>query len=548
MRQHESGKQMRTDKHERAGRLEPGVLRGIHLDFKYHCPNKAYLRDWVKRLPGFGINALLIEYEDAFPFRQYPFLAGPDAFSPDELREFLAAARGAGLTVIPLVQTFGHLEFALAHNELASLREKPEILSKICVQNPRAVQFVRDLLSEVLAYHQEDPYVHLGADEVGNTGWCEACGKRIAEVGPVRMWADHERPLLEWVLAQGKRPIVWDDVFWKDLKSVGTVGLPRGTILHAWGYNTTSLTPSNADPGDPEFGGPGGVLKQVESYREAGFDSVAGPCLNWGVLFPRHTHCLMNTQVWAKKMRAAGMLGLLNTSWAVFHIPQQMLNLYVAATGELCADPDAALDERWQEQWLEREFGGRATGVPVALEVLGAAWEIPTPDYGRPFTPVGYGYMNMVFHYPGRQKDRNSRGAYPADWDEIDFAALYRKGVEECRKSPEREAILTTLDGKLAAYPPAVGAIKALAAGATRQRDEAAMMAAFAELKLGSLRVFAHLMRGDALAETLLRELAGLEEPLRKAMARAWEPVGRARMWRAFYEPLVRVLQEEEQR
>ena len=524
--------------------IPPGAMRGIHLDCKYHLPKKAYLRDWVQRLPGYGINTLLLEYENAFPFRRYPFLAAPDAFTPDELRAFLAGARAAGLTVIPLVQTHAHLEFALCHEELASLREKPDILHKICAQKPEAVRFVKDLLAEVLEYHREDRYVHLGADEVCNSGFCEACERRIAEVGVVQMRVDHEKPLLEWVIAQGKHPIIWDDIFWKDLNAVRAAGLPKETILHAWNYNITSLTPRNTDPADLELGGAGGVLKQVDAYRDAGYDCVAGPCCNWGVLFPRHTNSIRNTQVWAQKIRSGGMLGMLNTAWAVFHIPLQMLNLYVAATGELCRDPDAVLDKAWQERWLEREFGGPAAGVPEALEILGSAWEIPTPAYERPFTPLVYGYMNMVFHYPGRNKDRWRRGAYPHDWNEIDFAAIYRKGVAECRTSPARDTIFQTLDEKLKDYPKAVAALKAMAAGALRHRDEAAMMAVFAEWKYGSLRVFAHLMRGDGQAAVLEQELTDLEAPLREALDRAWEPVGRERMWQAFYEPMIGALKD----
>jgi hypothetical protein len=523
---------------------DPVSIRGIHIDFKYIPPNKAYLCEWVKRLPDLGINALLLEYEDAFPFRRYPFLCGPDAFSPTELREFLATARGVGLTLIPLIQTHAHLEFALVHDELAHLRETPEILHKICARKPEAVQFVKDLVSEVLEYHREDGYVHLGADEVCNSGFCDACEKRIGEVGVVQMRAEHEKPLLEWVIALGKRPIIWDDMFWKNVEAVKTAGLPKETILHAWNYNITSLTPKNADAGDSEMGDAGGVLKQVEVYRNAGYDCIAAPCYNWGVLFPRHTNSIRNTQVWAQKIRASGMAGMLNTAWAVFHIPLQMLNLYVAATGELCRHPDAVLDDGWQERWLEREFGGPAKGVPEALEILGAAWEIPAPAYGRPFSPLVYGYMNMVFHYPGRNKDRWTRGAYPHDWNEIDFVDVYRKGVEESRKYPEQEQIFKTLDEKLAAYPRAVAAMKAMADGSTRRRDEAGMMAVFAELKFISLQVFAHLMRGDGSAASLLRDMVALEAPLKDALAQAWEPVGRARMWRAFYEPMACVLKE----
>ena len=60
------------------------------------------------------------------------------------------------------------------------------------------------------------------------------------------------------------------------------------------------------------------MLQQVDTYQKAGFDVVAGPCYNVGQLFPRHEHSLKNTQVWAQKMRANKMVGMLNTAWAVF--------------------------------------------------------------------------------------------------------------------------------------------------------------------------------------------------------------------------------------
>lgn len=522
---------------ETAGEL--GSLRGIHLDLKYHMPNKAYLLDWVKRLPGYGINTLLLEYEDAFPFRKYPYLASPDAFSPDELREFLTTARAAGLTIIPLVQTYAHLEFALSHDALAHLREKPEIQAKLCAQHPESLQFVNNLLEEVLEYHQEDHYFHLGGDEVWHTEWCPACQARIDAVGPMQMWVDHEKPLIEFIIAQGKRPIVWDDIFWKDFDAVGSLGLPQKTVMHAWNYNITGLKPKVADSTNLELGGSGGVLKQVEIYKKAGFDSVAGPCYNVGQLFTRHTHSIKNTRVWAQKMRDGKMIGMLNTAWAVFHIPLQMLNMHVAATGELCRDPDAQLDVAWQERWFENEYGGPAQGVPEALEVLGAGWEIPAPAYGRPFTPLVYGYMNMVFHYPGKHKDRQRRGPYPRDWNEVDFCAMYHKGIEASKQYPEQDKISDVLDAKLAAFPQAVAAIKAMAAGATRETSEAEMMAVFAEVKYCSLRVFEHLLRGDGDAAALKQDLARIEAPLKKVLAQAWEPVGQERMWRVFWEPMV---------
>lgn len=69
-----------------------------------------YLREW-------GATGLLIEWEDTFPYvRDLAILGsnGPScpagAYTAEEAREFLKLAGDAGLAVVPLVQTIGHLE------------------------------------------------------------------------------------------------------------------------------------------------------------------------------------------------------------------------------------------------------------------------------------------------------------------------------------------------------------------------------------------------------------------------------------------------------
>ena len=58
-----------------------------------------------------GGNALLIEYEDMFPYRGSVEVASAlNSFTPDDIVELLGMAKENGLEVIPLVQTFGHLE------------------------------------------------------------------------------------------------------------------------------------------------------------------------------------------------------------------------------------------------------------------------------------------------------------------------------------------------------------------------------------------------------------------------------------------------------
>ena len=499
---------------------------GIHLDLKYHMPNKAYLLQWVRELPESGIDTLLLEYEDKFPFAKYPFLRDPEAFTPDELAAFLAAARRAGLGVVPLVQSLSHLEFALGHDELAGLREGPDISTQICPSNDEAVAFVLDLIGEVTAYHEGDELIHCGGDEAWSLGACPRCADWVGRDGPVGVWAAHQRKVARFVADAGKRPIFWDDVFWPDPESVAGAGLPPETILMSWDYGVLDADAAR------------GKLARTAAYRRAGHEVIACPCLNYGQLFPRVSPSIANTRVWAEKVRDECLLGLINSSWACFHVPLQAQRMLLAATGRLARDPSADAGATWQRQWLADQFGCDAAGLPEALETLGALWEIPLAGQKRPFTPLPYGYMNMVLHCPGGHEERCRRGAYPLDWGGIDFARVYRKGVERVAAG-DLGPVFARLDEVLASYPPAVEAVRHLAARATRRGADARLLAELAELKLLSARVFSHAIRGGGDSAELRAELLALREPLADALRTAYEPRGVARLLRAWWEPLL---------
>jgi hexosaminidase len=80
------------------------------------------------------------------------------------------------LKVIPLVQTFGHLEFVLKHESRTSLREIadfPNCLAAIDVNHcdvDVAFQLVASLIDDFVALTPDCPAIHLGGDEVWHLG------------------------------------------------------------------------------------------------------------------------------------------------------------------------------------------------------------------------------------------------------------------------------------------------------------------------------------------------------------------------------------------
>lgn len=516
---------------------------GIHLDLKYVMPRKSYLIEWVRRLPSFGINTILLEYEDKFPYQSYPFLQVEDAFTPDELREFLAMVRDAGIRPIPLVQSLSHLEFALGHLELAHLRETPQIETQICPSNNEAIEMLRTMIGEVLSYHQEEDFFHLGGDETWFLGSCPECKDWMERCGKEKMWVEHQQRIMEVVRDAGKRPIYWDDIFWGHPEIAAELGIPRDVVFHCWNYSVTGNKKNVSN--NLEMGGDtSGMLEQVDAYSKEGFDTIAGPCLDFGVLYPQKTHCLRNTQIWAQKMHDAGMLGIINTAWACFHVPLPAMWLHIAATGALSTEDRRSLDRDWECSFLKEEFGAIPDKLPEALETLGELWEEEIDGLARPVTPVVYGCMDMVLHYAEGQEERKRRGQYPFAWDEIDFKEIQLEKIELLRSSPKIDGIQSKINELLLRYAEAAEILKELAKLATTQKREAELLCLFGEMKLLHTKVLCFLLSNKGDGASLLAELEEERIALRKSLAHFLEPASVERLLAVWWEPDFHALKE----
>jgi len=66
----------------------------------------------------------ILEWEDMFPYYgELEIISAKDCYSKEDVATMLSLAKENDLKVIPLVQTFGHMEFVLKGPKFKHLRE-----------------------------------------------------------------------------------------------------------------------------------------------------------------------------------------------------------------------------------------------------------------------------------------------------------------------------------------------------------------------------------------------------------------------------------------
>ncbi|NWV22949.1 HEXDC Hexosaminidase, partial [Origma solitaria] len=219
-------------------------MRLVHLDLKGAAPRLSYLEQVFPLLSQLGANGILIEYEDMFPFKgELEILRSPYAYSEEDIERIQQLAEQHKLEVVPLVQTFGHVEFILKHEKYQHLREVERFPNSFNPHVPDTLALLKSILSQVIEKHRHSTWIHIGADEVFHLGegmdsknWMS---HNKGDVGT--MFLKHIKEVLGFLTAQywGLRVLMWDDMLRKI--SVGALrGEGTGTAVVAPGPGSSA--------------------------------------------------------------------------------------------------------------------------------------------------------------------------------------------------------------------------------------------------------------------------------------------------------------------
>lgn len=329
---------------------------GIQLDLKGMRFKPSYTPQYLADLASQGINTLLVEYEDAFPFEGLNIASDPaTVWSPATLRRFTREAQRRGIEIIPLQQCLAHLEYVLAWKRYRHLAENRAYPSTIRLADPRGIRLLTGMLRQVIDAHPHSRYIHLGMDEAHAL---PLAAKRLCR-DPLDLFLDHLRALLPIVEAAGKKAIIWGSMIESHFKP-GALDEFRGRICLATGNYAPhrELSPycklrgglriSRAwlkDPEDPAAPaiGPGTLftedyppairklvapyqrgkmfvpLLQLDLWREAGVDAIAISAVRLSeehAVLPRYNARLANIACVGAAALRSRQLGHIGTSWA----------------------------------------------------------------------------------------------------------------------------------------------------------------------------------------------------------------------------------------
>ena len=473
----------------------------MHLDLKGCTPTFAHLCELVVTLARHKINTLLIEYEDKFPYERHPVLRSPEALTPDELRAFLDLCRDHHLRTIPLLQSLGHVEYILRHPEYAHLREEGSA-AQFCPRHPGSLMLYQELLAEILAYHQDAAYIHIGADECRDLGKCPRCREATAAKGRTGLYLDHVNACLRLVQGLGKTPILWADMIRNACAPELMNRVQPGAIPCDWLYDVSDdevpfvywgggerltsrrwleLDPTRAASRNGLFieDLPADQLQVMRKYWDRGRfplwnDSlplvklltekrspVLGCCATKGGtssrrLFPEWGETFGNIVCWGRRAASAGLLGVFGTTWARWSSlmnpcePLEYGWYTMLAAADYFWHPRPADRAEFDRRFAQEFLGLPDDTVPRAMRALEntgsaeAAIQLLTPIQGQGLRPT-----HLVFLLKAAEVAAYQAGAR-AFLDDLDVRAYQFEGTDGFTiPDAEREVLIRRVEAFL---------------------------------------------------------------------------------------------------
>jgi hypothetical protein len=325
---------------------EPDLaLRGMIIDLRFQTYTMDYLIEAIKRMAHYKLNAVLMEYSNKFPYSgPFETIRDGTAFSEAEVRRFVQCCHDRCVEIIPLVQSFGHMEYLLNTEEYRYLREDPAFASQICPSRPESIAVTRGLLEQIKAMHPASHRVCLGCDETFHLGKCPRCSEAAERLGKGGLYVDYVNRLADTAVQLGFEPMIFADMVLAYPDQLDR--LDPSIIVGDWDYWTIEQHPPRIKNwATKQFETAESAAQSAEPFKsvferlldeegrfyafgyakfliERGFNTIGlpstaavGPDCYWVPQYAVHTPNIIEC---CRSIKAYGGLGIVNTAWERF--------------------------------------------------------------------------------------------------------------------------------------------------------------------------------------------------------------------------------------
>lgn len=227
-----------VNENNKEGQVYRFNTRAIHLDLRSQVMKMQALMNLAENFSNNGINTIIMEWEDTFPYKSpHSIISGKYSYTRDEIVGFITYCSNMGIDVIPLQQTFGHVEYILRYDKYQRLSENFRDRSQVDPSKQReCVNLFTELITDVISLHKS-MYFHIGCDETRLLGNCSRCADFVKENGKSKLFVNYVKEICKIVIDNGKIPIMWADMLLKYPEVADQ--LPSETVFIDWNYWTS---------------------------------------------------------------------------------------------------------------------------------------------------------------------------------------------------------------------------------------------------------------------------------------------------------------------
>ncbi|MFA5858836.1 MAG: carbohydrate-binding family 9-like protein [Elusimicrobiota bacterium] len=411
----------------------PGVLitdypampyRGIHvLVDKHSLVTHGKMIDKLFAL--YKINNLTFECEQGIKWDSCPTLADPQSASKEDIKKLISYANKHFITVTPLVQTLGHLEYVFRKDKKnMEFCEDPNSPYAYCPMNPKSYEWAFGMIDEAIELFGNPEHFHIGHDEHNMRGdFPNPAHKECTKLGNLELYFRDTLKIIDYVKSKGvKHPVMWGDVLLKPDFRPYIKRIPKNVIIADWHYDSVKK------------------FESVDFFKSKGYQVLACTWYSWG-----------NIQNFVYYGMDRNILGLLHTTWAGYFnnndIVQRafdQVEAYILAAEfawagrnnslkDLGYNVDEVLIQQWREDKLPEET---KKGFTVDISRL---CNLSFVDTEQRFGWIGEGYLRDMSSLPtGRLRLRDGITYYILDTGKNGATAVALYAQDVASEFPEK--------------------------------------------------------------------------------------------------------------